>query len=512
MDSTRFITGLRCCTDINYAIPTKDKGILFVGIDFNNPGGIIPYFFDTSGEGNVLIGKIDSNQRISWIKVYGGNYGDGAVSACQTPDGGYAVLATTSSNDGDVTGFHGGNDYWLLRLDASGNILWNKCYGGPGGEQAASIANTPDNGFILLGTTNDTGGDVLFHYGNDFDYDWFVVKTDSAGNKQWVKTVGGTGQEADAGTILSVDTSYYLVSSSYSTDHDCIDTFWHSGVNTGYDYHVLKLSAAGGVQWDSSYGGTNSEDMTYAMFDNRDSTIVIIGSTQSNDYMVTGYQGGGDMWVVKVSRNGTLLWQKALGGINQEKGTGVCEGVNDDYVVYGNTYDGSIGVTNFWLFNLDIAGNEIYNKIFGGPFLAGIVESPSSIIPYLNGYVATGGSTADSFMQGTTYGNFDNDGGAFASYISYWPLSVNNIAGLPKSSLVQFPNPAQDKVTISVRGTDLNGHLSILNSIGQVIYLSTINSRQERVNIITTGWTKGLYLVRWQSEDGMVLTGKLIIN
>ena len=408
IDSTRFITGLRCCTGINYTIPTVDKGFLFVGVESENPRGIIPYFpLDTSGAGNVMVGKIDSNQQISWIKIYGGSENEGAGSACQLPDGGYAVLCTTSSDNGDVTNFHGENDYWLLRLDDSGNLLWENCYGGPGGEQAASVALTPDGGFIMLGTTNQAGGEVTLHYGDEFDYDWWVVKTDSLGNLQWQKTLGGTGQESGYGTILSIDSAYYLISSSGSTDHNCTDTFWHPAVSTGYDYYVLKLDTGGNVLWDSSYGGSNDEDEAYAMFDTRDSCIVITGTTLSNDYMVTGYNGGySDMWVVKIRMNGTLIWEKCLGGTNEDQGEGICAGQNGGYINYGSTYIGPIGGEDCWVFAVDSAGNEIANDIFGGTD----DELPYSIMPYSNGYVATGVSGSDSFTQGTTYGNFAGGG------------------------------------------------------------------------------------------------------
>ena len=294
VDSTRFITGNKVGTNIKYTIPTADKGILFVGSDYGNPGGIIPYFpTDTGVNGNVLVGKI-SNRQISWIKVYGGTDADGAGSACQTPDGGYAVLATTASNNGDVTGFRGGGgDVWLLRLDANGNLLWEKTYGSTLQDYGLAIANTPDNGFIVLGGSNGSDDDVPFHYGDWMTFDWILIKTDGSGNKQWSKDIGGSGDEGGASAIIAIDNSYYVVGSSNSTDHDCIDTAWHAGVNTGTDYHVLKLDDTGRVLWDSSYGGTHGEGVYDALFDARDSTIVINGVTGSNDYMVTGYHGGG---------------------------------------------------------------------------------------------------------------------------------------------------------------------------------------------------------------------------
>src|SRR4051812_793245 len=74
IDSTRFITGIRPSTGINYAIPTVDKGILFSGYSTYDPGGIIPYI--PYGNENVFIGKIDSNHQVAWIKVYGGSDDD----------------------------------------------------------------------------------------------------------------------------------------------------------------------------------------------------------------------------------------------------------------------------------------------------------------------------------------------------------------------------------------------------------------------------------------------------
>ena len=206
VDSTRFVNGNRCCTGINYSISTAGKGGLFVGYDNNNPGGIIPFFpIDTTVHQNVLIGKIDSNQHITWIDVFGGSDDDVAMSSCQTPDGGFAVLAITSSLDGDVTGNRGANDIWLLRLDGAGNLLWQKTYGSSGSDQAVSVANTADHGFIILGTTNGSDGDVPFHYGGYFSEDWLVIKTDSAGNVQWSRDLGTSYNDGTIGSILAVD-------------------------------------------------------------------------------------------------------------------------------------------------------------------------------------------------------------------------------------------------------------------------------------------------------------------
>jgi len=194
---------------------------------------------------------------------------------------------------------------------------------------------------------------------------------------------------------------------SNSIDHDCTDTAWHPGVNTGYDYYALKLNDTGALLWDSSYGGSGEDASAYAMFDTRDSTIIVNGTTSSNDYMVTGYHeclDAGDMWVVKLNRNGTLQWGKTLGSVQQEKGTGVCIGDDNSYAAYGSTYYnncydstiGDIGGEDCWLFVLDNSGNEISNKIIGGT----ADEIPNSTIPYLKGYVISGISESTVFDEG----------------------------------------------------------------------------------------------------------------
>ncbi len=497
VDSTRFVGGTKGATIFEHSISTKDKGILLVGLESYNPGGIIPSFPLDTIFYNVLIVKIDSNQQISWLKVYGGTRDDQAVSACQTPDGGYAVLATTWSNNGNVTGFKGGEDIWLLRIDSNGNLLWEKTYGGSA--SGISIANTPDNGFIILGSGTGADTDVPFHYGSSLIEDWVVVKTDSMGNKQWCKDLGGTQQEASIGSILAIDTAYYLISSSNSIDHDCTDTFWHAGIDTWEDYHMLKLDKSGNVLWDSSYGGSANDYINYAMYDARDSTIMIVGGTGSNDYMVTDYQGGGDFWVLKVNRNGTLVWKKTLGGISKDYGNSICITPNGGYLVVGSTDTGILAIHHIKLFCLDNASNEITSKIFGGLN----DDDVSSVIPYLDGYVASGYSGSQIFTEGICNMNYS---GAFISYIDYWPLTVLNFNN--EEQLKIYPNPIKDKVTIYL--PNRNGNIQIINSIGQLIYNKQTD--QQNMEINTTEWNKGLYLIKYQSETGIVLTGKIIKN
>ncbi len=500
IDSTRFITGNKSGTDIEYAIPTQDKGIFFVGFESRNPGGIIPYFPTDTGLENVMIGKIDSNRQISWIRVYGGSRDEAAVSACQTPDGGYAVLAQTESSNGNVTGFKGTDDIWLLRTDQTGNLLWAKCYGSTQSDVPGSIANTPDHGLIFFGTTNGSDGDVPLHYGGMFSLDWIVIKTDSAGNVQWSKTLGGTNYEVENGSILSVDSSYYLISSSDSKNHDCTDTAWHPGAYTNYDYHVLKLNDTGKVLWDSSYGGSGVDEVNYAMYDSRDSTIVMTGITESSNYMVTGFHGFQDMWIVKVKKNGAMVWQKALGDINEDYGTGICATATGGYLVNGWTHPGT-GGGDCWLFALDNAGNEVENRLYGGSGY----DISTAIVPYLNGYAALGNSGSLVFTEGATYGNFCGYG-PFVSYIDSVTVGVKDMPLLVNELRVE-PNPANGTVGVHFKAGQ-QGKITLLNSTGQVMYRKAVVTGSMEIDI--SGWPAGMYIVVWNDADGNVARTILI--
>lgn len=496
IDSTRFIEGNKCCAGVQYAVPTADNGLLIVGADNGNPGGIIPYFpTDTSTFPNVLIAKIDNARNISWMKVYGGTQDDMAVSACQTPDGGYAVLASTASNDGNITGYKGNGDMWLLRLDGSGNLLWEKTYGSSQSDLPISVSNTPDGGFILLGATNGSDGDVPFHYGDMFSLDWSVIKTDGFGNVQWSRDIGSTADESPYGSILVIDSNYYIFSSSGSIDHDCTDTAWHLGVNTSTDYYVLKLDKSGNVVWDSSYGGRGVEIAKFAMFDTRDSTIVMTGYTYSSDYMITGQHGVTDIWVVKINKSGTLIWQKALGGSADDEGTGICEGPDGGYMAYGENRE------DCWLFVLDKNGSELTNKIFGGTN----VDNSSSVVPYLNGYVATGVSESTVFTEGAC--NINHFNGSFITYLDYWPVGIKEI-NETDVSVKLFPNPATTLITLEASRKG-EYEIEISDVIGRLVYKGTIADKGQ---VAVSGWPKGFYLVQVTSEDGVKEVQKLIVQ
>jgi len=503
---TRFIGPDSCCVGLYNAIPSKDGGIVFTGESDYAGSGDIP----ASPFAGTVVGKVDSNHNLLWVHVYGGDHGQ---SICQTPDGGYAILAYTEGVDGYVSGYLGNSDLWLFKIDSIGNFLWGNCYGSINyAEEPSSLALTKDNGFILLGVSNGYGQDVPFHLGgpDEFEDDWFVVKTDSLGNIQWTNDLGGSNDEDIYGSIVTADTGYYLFGTSLSTDYDCIDTAWHSGVYTDYDYYILRLNDTGGLAWAKSFGGSGGEIAANgggsAVWDNRDNTIVVTGSSSSNDYMVTGNPLGSGMWTIKVNKSGQLVWEKALGGATYGcGGTGIAlNNVDSGYVVLGTSGGGFIGSSDDWIFTVDNSCNIIADTIFGG--IDG--DATAAVFPYSQGYIATGASSSPGFTEGVNLGTIGSGNKYTISYLSCCPnpVSVQNITTV-NQPLQIFPNPTNDIVKIILPE---NGNLIITNCYGQNIYSKNII--EQNLNIKIDNWVKGLYIVQWQGEDGTIQTTKLIVN
>lgn len=204
---------------------TADGGYITAGMALSSVNGDITG--TSHGSYDVWIVKYNTFGKIEWQRLYGGSGNDEAFSVIQTTDGGYLVGAhTTSSGNGDVTGTsHGQYDFWVLKLSATGNIQWQRLYGGAGGEMYGSILQASDGGYILMGQSSYSGGtgDVTISNGN-YGQDCRIVKLDTSGNIQWQKLYGKTTSSSIARSIQpTADGGYILSGLNYGTTNtpDC---------------------------------------------------------------------------------------------------------------------------------------------------------------------------------------------------------------------------------------------------------------------------------------------------
>ena len=334
--------------DIAYFIQqTTDKGYIIAGESNSTDGDVT----GNHGGYDYWIVKLDSIGNIQWEKSFGGTSDEEAYCVQQTTDGGYVVAGWSRSTDGDVTGNHGSYDYWIVKLNTIGNILWQKCLGGTAGELAYFTQQTTDGGYIIAGWTRSTDGDVIGnHAGGGEDY--WIVKLDSSGTLKWQKCLGGTGDELTHSIQQTNDNGYIVGGWSPSDDGDV------TGNHGLDDYWIVKLDSIGNIQWQKSLGGTNIDFGGYSIQQTNDNGYVVTGSSQSNDSDVTGNHGGKDYWVVKLDSIGNIQWQKSLGGTNSEGAHSVQETTDGGYIISGssNSTDGDVtgnhGGYDYWIVKL----------------------------------------------------------------------------------------------------------------------------------------------------------------
>jgi len=217
---------------------------------------------------NVVSAEPDGTPVTEWDKTYGGTGDDVPIWMICTDDGGYAIVGYTDS-------FGAGRyDFWLVKTDSAGNMQWNKTYGGTNEDMGCSLVQTDDGGYAIVGETRSFGAG---------GYDFWLVKTDSAGNMQWNKTYGGAGYDGDPWSLVQTDDGGFAMSG------------WTNSFGAGgYDAWLVKTDSSGTMQWNRTYGGTN-EDMGWFLAQTVDGGYAIVGYTDSFG------AGGYDFWLIKLA-------------------------------------------------------------------------------------------------------------------------------------------------------------------------------------------------------------------
>lgn len=294
-------------------------------LDVASDGGyIVVGYVSGVGYSGYSVIKLDRNGNVLWQKAYDGAKSDYAQSIRETSDGGY-IIAGGSESFGA-----GSYDYWVLKLNGDGNVLWQKTYGELSSDFAHTIRETTDGGYIVAGYS--LVGST---------YKPTLLKLDSNGNILWQKRYGGSLPNYSFSTISIQETSDrgYIVATT----------------NT-HDYWIMKLNSDGNVLWQKRYSAgidyTNS-----------------IQETPDGGYIVAGHGccfGAGyyDIWLLKLDSNGNVLWQKTYGGTDLDYANSILVTVDGGYIVAGSTR--SFGVsTNFWVLKLDSGGNILWQKTYG---------------------------------------------------------------------------------------------------------------------------------------------------
>jgi hypothetical protein len=455
---------------------TVDGGYILAGSSVSNDGDLTI----NKGAGDYWIVKIDSVGTLEWQKSYGGSENDEAYSIQQTTDGGYIVAGMSNSNDGDINDHNGSvtiSDYWVLRLDNLGNIIWKKSYGGFAADIAYAVRQTNDGGFIVAG---DSGGN------------YWIVKIDALGVVQWDKLLGGNGFDIAYSVQQTADGGYVVSGSTNSSDGDV-------SVNKGgLDYWVVKLDSLGNIIWEKSYGGSNHDNLP-SVRNTLDNGFIVCGISNSNDGDVSqNINNTGGLWVVKTNQLGDILWEKFIDSISL--GGGLPWTVNDVLHISLNNGVVIAGKTNYnnsmyWIGLLDAQGNQIWTKTMGG---SGI-DDARAVVQNSDGSYLVAGHTNSS----------DGDVSLNKGMSDFWVVklsavvSIDEIENTPSISI--YPNPTNGIFTIS--STEQINEVEVFNVLGKAVYSKKVTSKNIMVDL--TPFPKGLYLVQLKTNMNSV-TKKIV--
>ena len=309
---------------------------------------------------------------IEWQKSLGGSGLDNAYSITQTSDGGYIVAGSSTSSDGDVRGHRGLVDAWIVKLTSAGAIQWQKPLGGSDHDYAYSIQQTSNGGYIIAGMSYSTDGDVSGNHGFS---DCWIMQLTSAGGIEWQKSLGGSGSEEATSIQQTSDGGYIAAGWSQSTDGDVSGN--HGSTDSSDDYWIVKLTSGGEMEWQKSLGGSNY-DRASSIAQTRDGGYVVAGWSLSNDGDVTGHHGSADSsdsWIVKLTSGGEMEWQKSLGGSYPDYANSIVQTRDGGYIVAGwsqsnngdvSGHHGSADSTDAWIVKLTDAGVIQWQRSLGG--------------------------------------------------------------------------------------------------------------------------------------------------
>jgi len=306
-----------------------------------------------AGEDDFWLIKTDETGNMQWNRTYGGTGTDIAICLVETSDGGYALVGYTESFGA------GSNDFWFVKTDEAGNMQWNRTYGGTKGDYAFSLVETSDGGYTIAGYTRSYGA------GRD---DFWLIKVDSSGNAEWNQTYGGWD---DDGTIFLVQTSDggYALAGMTESFGPANDNFW-----------LIKTDSSGNMEWNQTYGGTNG-DYGFCLVQTSDGGYAMAGSTASLG------AGNHDAWLVKTDAFGNMEWNKTYGGADADGCSSLVQTSDGGYVLVGSTMSFGAGDDDFWLIKTDESGNIRWDRTYGG---AGADIAASLVATSDGGYAIAG--------------------------------------------------------------------------------------------------------------------------
>ncbi len=464
-------------------LPLADNGYLIVGYSESTSGDKQ----DSKGKSDIWVIKTTASGAIEWEESYGSTGNDYTYAALENSAGNFVIAGYTWGDDGDVDMNKGLADVWVIQLDPSGEIMWQKTYGGSSSEIMNTIIETSDGGYALVGSTNSDNGDISMSFDSR---DVWLLKLDNQGDMIWEQTYGGNKWDEAYSILEDEEGNFVIAAESGSSDEDV------STPNKGLlDIWLFKTDATGTLLWEKSYGSTDNEGEPYLLAGD-DGGYFIFARTFGEDMDVSLNYGRWDMWLIKTNAEGELMWQRSYGGSHHDYPLAVAKGPYGSLVVgaYSESENGHVsgnhGKVDVWLLGLSQDGVILWEEHFGGtesewPLAITITDQQTALVASF--------SKSDDQDVSTNEGKGD-----------IWLFEKSLVATGLEDQLAEtiqiYPNPSSTHFVIE---SEHPLQVEIYNVLGHRVLSIPNYQLQHRIDMHTL--PQGVYMV--EVEDDKVVKG-----
>lgn len=505
------------------AIPTADCGFILAGSSISNKNGNKSEA--NKGDLDYWIWKMDEKGTPEWQKSFGGTGVDILFSVKNTNDGGFILAGTSSSNKSEdkKDDSKGQEDFWIIKLDAKGKELWQRTIGGTSQEKLLSITQTKDGGYILGGSSssNKTVADSkgkLDEFGKSENakgnLDYWIVKLDSEGKKEWDKTLGGRYYDELKSIEQTQDEGFIL--GGYSNSPISGDKT-EANIGQG-DYWVIKLNQDGLIQWQRTLGG-DKDDNLFTLTQTKDKGFIVGGSSNSSatDAKSETSKNGSDFWILKLDEIGNVQWQETYDYGKYDMLSSIVENIDGTFLIGGyaqselksNTTNKTLGlktgkkeqegINDYIALKIKANGEEIWTQTVGSngeEVLKKLFEMRDG------GYL----------LAGTSNGAISRDKNSMKGGNDFWivKLKDKDKKDNEKQNIEAIPNPALSYTNAIIGYEYKDGTVTLYDLNGRS--LQTIKIEGERtVPVNLSGLPQGVYIIEVKtdvSKDGVKVIKK----
>jgi len=370
-------------------IPTSDGGFAVLGYVQSRDGQVEN---KTNDSFDFWLLRFDAQGTLLWQRTYGGLGNDRGMDLVATPQGGFAMFGFSERRPpDDPNSTFPTQNLWMVTVNAMGEVLWEQAFGYSGSDFGTQLITTPDGGYLLAGLLDVTrsgglGNTTNKHAGGDY----WVLKIDREGALQWRNYFGGLQTDTPYGLALTSDGGYLIVGGTDSADTDI------SNSKGSYDCWVVKSNAMGQLEWEHSYGGSRIET-AYAVALTTNGSFLMVGDTRSDDQQVSVNKGGADLWCFEIAADGTLVKETSFGGTSFDSGRSIQIIEGDAWLIAGSSrsQNGDLtknnGQNDAWTLILNPDGDTVvWQQTIGGSQ----IDIANDAVQLLDGSLVTVGESS----------------------------------------------------------------------------------------------------------------------